>query len=85
MQDGVLRSTWNTARGLIGVSTILTIIIAYGKEYQVPSIHELKDTDWKLAEGVMEVICTNVPDPFRMRWINASSKTRENVSISRQH
>jgi len=58
----IFRTRWKTGRGLIGGSTTSLIITAYGKEYQIPSISELKDADRILVEEVMDMIRGYVPD-----------------------
>jgi len=62
LQDtGVLRSKWNTERGLAGGSATSLIITAFGKEYQVPSTHKLKESDREMVEGELDVIRAYVP------------------------
>ncbi len=58
----IFRARWKTGRGLIGGSTTSLIIAAYGKEYQIPSISKLKDSDKMLIEEVMDMIRGFVPD-----------------------
>ena len=58
----IFRARWNTGRGLIGGSTTSLILTAYGKEYQIPSINEIKDADKILIEEVMDEIRGYVPD-----------------------
>jgi len=60
--ENMIRSNWNTGRGLIGGSTTSLIIQAYGKEYRVPSISELEDNDRSTAESAMDVIRGYVPE-----------------------
>ena len=58
----IFRTSWKTGRGLIGGSTTNLIITANGKEYQIPSISELKDTDKILVESAMDNIRGYVPE-----------------------
>jgi len=58
----IFRNSWKTGRGLIGGSTTSLIIAAHGKEYQIPSISELKDEDKILVGEVMDVIRGYVPE-----------------------
>jgi len=61
-KQDIFRTSWNTGRGLIGGSTTSLIITAHGKEYQIPSISELKEVDKVLVEDVMDEIRGYVPD-----------------------
>ena len=58
----IFRTSWKTGRGLIGGSTTSLIITAYGKEYQIPSISELKNADKILVEEAMDMIRGYVPE-----------------------
>jgi len=58
---GMMRSRWNTGRRLIGGSNTEMVITAYGKEFRVPSVSELKDQDRSRAEDAMEVVRDSVP------------------------
>jgi len=60
--QGILRTSWKTGRGLIGGSTTSLIITANGKEYQIPSISELEDADKTLVEEAMDKIRGYVPE-----------------------
>ena len=62
INQDILRTSWKTGRGLISGSTTSLIITAYGKEYQIPSISELKDADKMLVEAAMDVIRGYVPE-----------------------
>ncbi len=58
----IFRACWKTGRGLIGGSTTCLIITAYGKEYQIPCISELKGDDKLLVEAALDEIRGYVPD-----------------------
>ena len=73
----ILRTRWNTGRGLIGGSTTSLILTAYGKEYQIPSINELKDADKILIEEVMDEIRGYVPDSIWDEMNNRQTRHEE--------
>ena len=55
-ENDLLRSRWQTGRGLIGGSSTSIILKAFGKETHIPSISELKNEDKQLIEQSMNVI-----------------------------
>lgn len=74
--QNVMRTGWNTGNRLIGGSNTAVIINAYGKEYHIPSIAELKDADRDLVERVIDEIRSYVPQEI---WdeMDARQKTHE--------
>lgn len=58
---GMMRSRWNTGRRLIGGSNTEMVITAFGKEYRVPSLAEVREEDRTRVEEAMEAILEAVP------------------------
>ena len=72
--NDLLRSRWNTGRGLIGGSTTSLIVRAFGNETQIPCISELKEEDKHLVEQAMDVVRRAVPESV---WEEMTTRQKE--------
>ncbi|HUV15202.1 MAG TPA: hypothetical protein VMW28_01395 [Pelolinea sp.] len=60
-ENNVMRERWKTGQPLIGGQGTSIIINAYGKEYHVPSVSEINQSDRQLIDTTIEVIRSYVP------------------------
>ena len=77
-ENDLLRTRWNTGRGLIGGSTTSLLLTAFGKEYQIPSISELETEDRQLVELAMDAVRGVVPETIWEEMNNRQAEYENN-------